>query len=229
LVTVVTIGTTAPLTGASVLPRLLTTGVTVPVTGARVLVRAASTEATVSVRGTRVLAAAVTTGAAVLVARVGADAGGGTDAAGVAGGAVLVALAVLTAEPAGAPEREPEAAGDVAELTADDTGAAAAPTAEVTGDVAEPTTEETVDEAGPTVEVTADVCVEVRGASAAVEAWAGRENSSIITKIPAAASAACIAVRAMRRTTGCDMSSSTRRETEPPARPDLLFGHHRTV
>ena len=106
---------------------------------------------------------------------------------------------------------------------------------------AEPTAEVT-EEAGPTVEEAVDavdVCFDVRGASAAVAACAGRENSSKTTKIPAATSAACIAARAMRRTTGCDMSSSTRRETGPPAyppaaatnhaRPDLLFGHHRTV
>jgi hypothetical protein len=161
--------------------------------------------------------------------------------------------AELVAEAAGATvEPTAEVTGDVAEPTAEPT---VEPTAEVTGDVAEPTAEPTVeptaevtveaepsvDEAEPSVEAVdaADVCFDVRGASAAVAACAGRENSSKTTKIPAATSAACIAARAMRRTTGCDMSSSTRGETGPPAyppaaatnhaRPDLLFGHHRTV
>ena len=175
------------------------------------------------------------------------------DGAGVAGSTVLAPV-VLVAEPAVEPEPgEAELAGDAAEAVAEATGATAEPTAEVTGDAAEPTAEVTGDVAEPTAEVTddeaeptveeavdaVDVCFDVRGASAAVAAWAGRENSSKTTKIPAATSAACIAVRAMRRTTGCDMSSSTRRETGPPAyapaaaknhaRPDLLFGHHRTV
>jgi hypothetical protein len=159
---------------------------------------------------------------------------------------------VLVGESAEDPEPvEAELVGDAAELVAEAAGATAEPTAEVTGDVAEPTVEPTaevtdeaepsVDEAEPTVEAVdaADVCFDVRGASAAVAACAGRENSSKTTKIPAATSAACIAARAMRRTTGCDMSSSTRGETGPPAhppaaatnhaRPDLLFGHHRTV
>jgi hypothetical protein len=61
-----------------------------------------------------------------------------------------------------------------------------------------------------------DVCVDASGARADVEAWAGRENSSMTTKIPAAVNAACIAARAMRRATGCDMGSSTRREPGPP-------------
>ena len=163
-------------------------------------------------------------------------------------------------DPAEDPEPvEAELVGDAAELVGEAAGATAEPTAEVTGDVVEPTAEPTVeptveptaevtdeaepsvDEAEPTVEVVdaADVCFDVKGASAAVAACAGRENSSKTTKIPAATSAACIAARAMRRTTGCDMSSSTRGETGPPAyppaaatnhaRPDLLFGHHRTV
>ena len=189
-----------------------------------------------------VSATVLATGATVLV--TGADVGGGgaVDGAGVAGGTVLAPV-VLVGEPAVEPEpREAELAGDAAEPVAEATGATAEPTAEVTGDVAEPTAEVTDDEAEPIVEEAVDavdVCFDVRGASAAVAAWAGRENSSKTTKIPAATSAACIAARAMRRTTGCDMSSSTRRETGPPAyapaaatnhaRPDLLFGHHRTV
>jgi hypothetical protein len=145
-------------------------------------------------------------------------------------------------DPAEDPERgEAELAGDAAERVAEATGATAEPTAEVTGDVAEPTAEPTTEETDgtePTVEEAVDVCFDVRGASAAVAACPGRENRSKMTKIPAATSAACIAARAMRRTTGCDMSSSTRRETGPPAhppaatnhvRPNLLFGHHRTV
>jgi hypothetical protein len=84
----------------------------------------------------------------------------------------------------------------------------------VTADVTEPTVDEVVDPVDPV-----DVCVEVSGDSAADAACAGRENSSMTAKIPAATSAACTATRAMRRTIGCSMSSSARRETGPPAYP----------
>jgi hypothetical protein len=99
-----------------------------------------------------------------------------------------------------------------------DAGAIAAEAAAMTGDTAELTTEGSGDAALVTVRPAA-VCVDLSGGSAAVAAWAGRENSSMITKMPAAASAACIALRAMRRTIGCSMSSSTRRETGPLAYP----------
>jgi hypothetical protein len=118
-----------------------------------------------------------------------------------------LAAGAAGAEPgAPAPTGELEAAdvtGDAAELSTEVTGAAA----EVTADVAEVTVE------------AVDVCVVVSGGSAAVAAWAGRENTSMIAKIPAAASAACTATRAMRRATGCTMSSSTRRETRPLTYP----------
>jgi hypothetical protein len=193
--------------------------------------------------------AALATGATVLV--TGADVGPLEPEP-----APVVLVGESAEDPAEDPEPvEAELVGDAAELVAEAAGATVEPTAEVTGDVAEPTAEPTVeptaevtveaepsvDEAEPSVEAVdaADVCFDVRGASAAVAACAGRENSSKTTKIPAATSAACIAARAMRRTTGCDMSSSTRGETGPPAyppaaatnhaRPDLLFGHHRTV
>jgi hypothetical protein len=136
----------------------------------------------------------------------------------------------LAGEPADEPDAA-EATADEAELTTEAAGDVAELTAEVTGDVAEPSVEATAD--------AADVCVDVRGGSAAVAAWAGREKSSMTAKIPAAASAACIAARAMRRTIGCTMSSShsTRnRAARLPsgggsklACPHLLFGHHRTV
>jgi hypothetical protein len=159
----------------------------------------------------------------------------------------------LAGEPADEPEvadepepveeaEEVEATADEAELTTEAAGEAADAIAEVAGDVAELTVEVIGAVAEPTVEATADaadVCVDVRGGSAAVVASAGRENSSMTAKIPAAASAACIAARAMRRTIGCTMSSShsTRnRAARLPsgggsklACPHLLFGHHRTV
>jgi hypothetical protein len=135
----------------------------------------------------------------------------------------------------------PEVADEPAE-PADD---AVEPTDEVADDVAEPTFEVTGDATEPTVEVTGDeapesvdVRVALRGDRAAVAAWAGRENSSMTTKMPAAASAACTAVRAMRRTIGCMSSShSTRHQAArlPSggganlAHTELLFGHHRTV
>ncbi len=114
------------------------------------------------------------------------------------------------------------------------TGATVEPTVELTAEAIGATTEPTPAEVEPEV-----VCVDVRGGSAAVAACAGRENSSMITKMPAAASAACIALRAMRRTIGCGMSSShsTRnRAARLPvaaasnlAHTNLLFGDHRTA
>jgi hypothetical protein len=83
---------------------------------------------------------------------------------------------------------------------------------------AELSTEVTCEAAELTVEA-ADVCVEVRGPSAAVAAWAGRENTSMIARIPAAASAACIATTAMRRANGCGISSSHSKGNGPPAYP----------
>jgi len=128
----------------------------------------------------------------------------------------------------------------------------AEPTAEVAGDVAELTAEvaePSVDVAELTVDVAAEPSadvgfemVEVRvafsGDSAAVAAWAGRENSSMTMKMPAVARAACSAARAMRRAVGC--MSSSHSTTDKAARlpsggganladTELLFGHHRTV
>jgi hypothetical protein len=130
------------------------------------------------------------------------------------------------AEPADdAVEPIDEVADDAAEPTNDVADDAVEPTDEVADDVAEPTAEVTGDVAEPTVEATGaeapesvDVRVALRGDRAAVAAWAGRENSSMTTKMPAAASAACTAVRAMRRTIGC-MSSSHSTRTRPLAYP----------
>jgi hypothetical protein len=181
--------------------------------------------------------------AAVAGSGAGAGAGSGAELADGAGLAVPepVPVAVAPAAPAGelgadeatgaAAELTVEAIADGAELTVEATGDAAELAAEVIGDTAELTVEVTVE--------TVDVCVDVRGGSAAVAACAGRENISMIAKIPAAASAACTATRAMRRATGCSISSShstTRRAAHlPPAAAtnlaylDLLFGHHRTA
>jgi hypothetical protein len=131
------------------------------------------------------------------------------------GPAVPEPVPALLAPVAPAPELgAAEATGVAAEATGD--------AAEATGDAGELTAEATGDAAELIVEVTVeavDVCVVVSGASAAVAAWAGRENNSMIAKIPAAASAACTATRAMRRAIGCSMSSSTRRVTGPLAYP----------
>jgi hypothetical protein len=108
-----------------------------------------------------------------------------------------------------------EPADDVVEPTDEVADDVAEPTAEVTGDVAEPTVEVTGDVAEPSVDEVperVDVRVALRGDRAEVDAWAGRENSSMATKMPAPTSAACTAVRAMRRAIGC-MSSPPRRET----------------
>jgi hypothetical protein len=131
---------------------------------------------------------------------------------------------------------EPEAPGVAGEPVDPADGAVepgddvAEPTFEVTGDVAEVT----VDEAPERVEVR----VALRGDTAAFAAWAGRENSSMTTKMPAVASAACTATRAMRRAVGCMSSSHSTRDQAARlpsggganlAHTELLFGHHRTV
>jgi hypothetical protein len=106
---------------------------------------------------------------------------------------LLVGVTGLTVEVA---DDDVEVAEDVAELTAEVSGAAAELTVEASGVAAELTVD------------AAEVCVDARGDSAAVAAWAGRVNTSMIARIPAAVSAACIATRAMRRIIGCGMSSS---------------------
>jgi hypothetical protein len=197
--------------------------------------------------GATALTAPGTTGVAAATEAAGAGAPPAAEAAGPLDGAglavpepvpVAVAPLVALAGELGAVE----VTADTAELTVEATGDAAELTVEVTGDTAELTTEVTGDAAELMAEVTAgavEVCVGVRGGSAAVAACAGRENISMIAKIPAAASAACTATRAMRRATGCSISSShsTRNQAAhlPPAAAtnlvclDLLFGHHRTV
>ena len=172
----------------------------------------------------------------------GLVAGALTGAAGSGAGLADVGPAVPEPVPVGLVPVEPvepvddaaepadEVADDVAEPTAEVTGDMAAPTVDVTGDVAELTGDEAPERA--------DVRVALRGDRAAVDAWAGRENSSMTTKMPAAASAACTAVRAMRRAIGC--MSSSHSTTDQAARlpsggganlahTELLFGHHRTV
>jgi hypothetical protein len=145
----------------------------------------------------------------------------------VAGGGAELAVGVV----AGAvPELAAEVTGAVAEATVEATGAVAELSVDVTGDVAELS----VDEGAERVEVS----VALKGDAAAVAAWAGRENSSMTTKMPAVARAACIAKRAMRRAVGCISSShsTTDQAARLPsggganlAHTELLFGHHRTV
>jgi hypothetical protein len=216
LATVVTTGVTAVVAGASDLAVVFTTGVTTLVTGATAVV--------------------VTMGVAVLVTGAVAVAVAGTEAIGGTGaGAGIVPVAFtpvpdapvaegLAGEPEGAPVTDDpaELSAEVAEVIVDETNPAA-------GEAAEEAVAEAED-------------VDVSGGRAAVAACAGRENNSMIAKIPAAASAACIAPRATRRTIGC-MSSSTRRKTgsktgplgSPPtaalnlAYTDMLFGDHRTT
>jgi hypothetical protein len=157
-------------------------------------------------------------------------------AAEATGGAVEVAGAAAE-ETADVTGDGTEETGAVAELTAAVTGEVAEPTADVAGEVAEPVVE-VMGGAGEAGADAVDVWVDVRGDRAAVAAWAGWENSSMTARIPAAASAACTAARAMRRTIGCMSSShSTRnRVARLPsggganlAHTEMLFGHHRTV
>jgi ribosomal protein S18 acetylase RimI-like enzyme len=217
LTTVVTAGATARATGATVLAAVFTTGVTVPMTGASVLVVALATGAAASATGASVLVVALATGAAELavdadvlavVPTIGAVTAvmGATVLATLVttGAAVLVAGAKILATGAAVLVT---GAGPVAPEAAATTGGTVELTIEVIGDAAAVTVSPVV------------VWVDRRGGSAAVAAWAGRENSSMITKMPAAASAACIAPRANRRTIGCSMSSPTRRETGPLAYP----------
>ena len=209
--TVVTTGATVLVTGVSVLATVVTTGATALVTGARVLAVVVTTGAATGVTGARVLAVVLTTGAAT----------------GVTGARVLAAAVTTGAATgvtgAGTPEDDEPVTGATVELTAE-------PTAEAIGAATEPT---------PAAVEPAVVCVDVRGGSAAVAVCAGRENSSMITKIPAPASAACSALRAMRRTIGCGMSSShstrnraarlPRAAASNLAHTNLLFGDHRTA
>jgi hypothetical protein len=179
-------------------------------------------------------------GAPVEEGRAGAlvaGAGGLTGAAASGSGPADAGTAVPEPVPA---EPAADATGDVAEATVEVTGDVAEATVEVTGDVAEATVEVTGDVAELTVEEaleSVEVSVALRGDRAAVAAWAGRENSSMTTKMPAVASAACTATRAMRRAVGCMSSShSTRNQVArlPSggganlAHTELLFGHHRT-
>jgi len=160
----------------------------------------------------------------------------------VAGAGALAGAAGMADEVVGdEAELAGEVAGDVAELTVEVADEAVEPTDEVTGDVAEPTVEATGDVAEPSVGEaleSVEVSVALRGDRAPVAAWAGRENSSMTTKMPAVASAACTATRAMRRAVGCMSSShSTRNQAArlPSggganlAHTELLYGHHRTV
>jgi hypothetical protein len=126
-------------------------------------------------------------------------------------GAVVAELtAVVTGEVA-------EETGDVAELTAVVTGDVAELTAVVTGDVAELVVAElTAEVTGDVTELTGEVTAE-RGDPGSgvseVAACACRENTSMMTNIPAATIASCTARRAMRRKIGCGMSSSHWPET----------------
>lgn len=257
LVTVVTTGAAAPVTGSTVFATGVTTGATALSARARVFVATVATGATAPVTGARVVAVAtgvtvVVAGASVWVTGVvtvvavgtrvlatGAATGARVFSTGATvSGAVVTGLdgpvaADLGADAAGAglAEAAVEVTDDVAELIVEATGDDEL-AVDASGDVAEATVE-------VTVEPTED-CVGVSGGSAAVAAWAGRENTSMIARSPAAASAAFIATRAMRRATGCGMKQlpldeKPRTPVYPTAaatnvgRPDLLFGHHRTT
>jgi hypothetical protein len=103
--------------------------------------------------------------------------------------------------------------GDVAELTVVVTG----DVAEETGDMAEVAVAElTAEVTGDVRELTGEVTAERGDPDSGVSelaACACRENTSMITNIPAATIASCTARRAMRRKIGCGMSSSHWPET----------------
>jgi hypothetical protein len=233
-VAVLTTWLTVSVIGAAARVGVNTTGVTPPAaaTGDAVLatvtvfmavarVRSAATEASTPV----VLAAsevgawaAVAPGALPEVAVEAAKVTGDAVVAGTAG----VVRAELTAPDAGLAEPLPgaeapepvesteglgapaalEATGEAAGVTS----AAAELTVEMTG-AAELTAEVTGDAAELTVEVTAERG-DGGGDVSEAAACACRENTSMITKIPAATIASCTARKATRRTIGCGMSSS---------------------
>jgi hypothetical protein len=134
----------------------------------------------------------------------------------VAGASATVAIGALpevAVEGAVVAELTAEVTGEVAE----ETGDVAELTAVVTGDVAELVVAElTAVVTGDVTELTGEVTAE-RGDPGSgvseVAACACRENTSMITNIPAATIASCTARRAMRRKIGCGMSSSHWPET----------------
>jgi hypothetical protein len=171
--------------------------------------------------------ATVAPGALAGVAVEGTEVTGDAVAAGTAG----VAEAELTAPDAGLVEPLPGT--EVPESAAAE-GLGAAATLEVADEAAELTAEVTAERG------------DVGGGASGVAACACRENTSMITKIPAATIASRTARRAMRRRIGCGMSSSpspgcgigapVTGGLEPRApkprcspEPDMLFGQHRTV
>jgi hypothetical protein len=176
------------------------------VTGASTPVTEPEPEPELGAEPELVPAAAETAEVTVPVAEVAADVTGAAAAV-----PVLAAAEVPELEPV--PELVPAAA------VPDPDPVLVPVTAEVTepmADVTEPVAEATGPEPGlVAAAVVAEVTVPAVGG--AVAACACRENTSKITRIPAAAIATCTARRAMCRKTGCGMSSS--RTTGGQTRP----------
>jgi hypothetical protein len=211
---------------------VLTTGLTVSVMGAAARVGVDITGATVPVAATGdAVLATVTVTAFVAIARVCGAAGGLSALATGASTPVVLAASEAGAWATVAPGAFPEVAVEVAEVTGDAmaAGTAGVAEAELTAPgaglveplpgaaVPEPVAEGlgaavTLEVADEAAELTAEVTAE-RGGVSGVAACACRENTSMITKIPAATIASCTARRAMRRRIGCGMSSSP-----PPGR-----------
>jgi hypothetical protein len=197
LATVVATGVTVLVTGASVFAVVVATGAVAAATGAWVLAVGFATGVTALVTGALAVVVVVTTGVAVLV--TGAVAVAATEAVVPEAVVPVVFAPVVFAPMPGAPVAEGLAEGPEEPPVTDEPAELRAEVAEVTVDETKPATGEAV--------VGAAEDVDVSGGRAAVSACAGRENNTRIAKIPAAASAACIAPRATRRTIGC-MSSS---------------------
>ena len=141
--------------------------------------------------------ATVAPGALSEIAVEAAEVTGDAVAAGTAG----VAEAELTAPDTGLVEPLPGAEAPESAASAEGPGAAA------TLGVADEAAEVADEAAELTAEVTAERGDEGGGVSG-VAACACRENTSMITKIPAATIANCTARKAMQRRIGCGMSSS---------------------
>jgi hypothetical protein len=182
---------------------------TVLVAGADVWVTGGVTGVAGVVSGAGVLAAAVAvcaTGVSPPFVFCVAGAPGPLDGEAVEGGSP--ALAGLAAD-GGSPALAGEAVeGGSPALAGEDPDEGLPALAGEAADLADDATVFTVDS---TVETTD--WPELSGGDARVAARAWRENTSITMKIPAATTTSCTARIAMRRATGCDMSSSHPPET----------------
>jgi hypothetical protein len=137
------------------------------------------------------------------------------EVAGVAAGALVAVVAVLELEPVPVVAEVAGAAAEATDVAAEVTGVVAEVTADVTCAVAD------------VVPAAAEVTV-LELAVGTVAAWACRESTSKMTKIPAATIATCTTRQAMCRKIDCGMSSSrsTGRDRIRPLLPIISGPKH---